>query len=206
LQVAPQAPARLEEPRDKWQATHTMTKKAEGQTHLYADRLTEKDDPVIAFRGKLDTLCAAILEAQLLGEQAGNRAFVDDLQETLEFVRKLLPAEYNGTPVGDFRLLGLSSGELRELSHNPKKSFGIGHLLMEKGMGALSLKLNLLRALAREAELCAVAAFRDPSAAGPSQSLRPDILETMNRLSSLFYVLVYKYLPESYSPKGGAGI
>jgi len=161
-----------------------------------------KDNPVVAFRGKLDSLCAMILEAQLLGEQAENRAFVDDLQETLEFVRRIFPAEYKGTPMEEPRPPGMTGEELRERSHNPEKYFGRGHLQMDKSMGGLCLRLNLLRTFTRETELAAVAAFRDTSA--PSGSRRPDIVEALNRLSSLFYILTYKYLPGDYPRQNNA--
>ena len=176
----------------------------QGLTHLRGTRLVEKDNPIIAFRGKLDTLCAMILEAQLLGQQAGNPGFVDDLQEILAFARSVLPAEYKRIPMGEFRLLGLTGDDLRDRCRHPQKYFGRGHLFMEKSMGPLCLRLNLLRAFTRETEVAAVAAFRDPDA--PSQSLRPDILGALNGLSSLFYVLTYKYLPADYSPQGSAGI
>ena len=177
---------------------------SEGLTHLHGKQLTEKDNPTIVFRGKLDTLCAMILEAQLLGEQTGNQTFADDLQEILEFTRRILPAEYKGTPMGEFHLLGMTSTELQDRCRHPKRHFGYGHLLMDKSMGALCLRLNLLRTFTREAEVSAVTAFRDPSS--PTQSFRPDILEALNRLSALFYVLTYKYLPTDYSPQGNAGI
>jgi len=154
-----------------------------------------KDSPVMVFRGKLDTLCAMILQAQAMGAQEGNRDFVADLQEILDFVRSLFSAEYKGTPLGEFRLLGLSSGEMRERSHNPEKYFGLKHLLMHHSMGVLSLRLNLLRTGVRELELAALRA-----------GCREDILEALNRLSSLFYILIYKYLPKDYCPAGNAGI
>jgi len=158
--------------------------KPEELTCLYGNQLTEKDNPVIVFRGKLDKLCAMILEAQLLGEEKENRAFVDDLQEILDFARSLLSAEYKDAPLGDFRLLGLSCEDLRERSHHPEKYFGRGHLLMHHSMGPLCLRLNLLRTVVRETELAAVAALPD----------RKDIIKALNRLSSLLYVLIYKYL------------
>ena len=161
-----------------------------------------KDNPVIAFRGKLDTLCAMILEAQLLGKE--NRAFGEDMQEILDFTRSLLPAEYKNIPLGEFRLLGLSPLEIRERSHHPKNYFGLDHLLMHQSMGPLSLRLNLLRTAARETELAAITAFRDP--ADPAIYRREDIVEALNRLSSLIYLLMYKYLPKDYSPLGKAGI
>lgn len=151
------------------------------------DKQTKKDDPVIAFRGKLDTLCAMILEAQLLGAEKDNTLFVNDLQEVLDFARSLFCAEYKNIPIGDFRILGLSSGEMREQSHNPEKYFNRGHLLMHHSMGALSLRVNCLRTAARETELAAIAA-----------NCNEDIIEALNRLSSLFYILIYKYLPIDY--------
>jgi ethanolamine utilization cobalamin adenosyltransferase len=180
-----------------------LDSKPEELTHLYGNQLTEKDNPVIVFRGKLDKLCAMILEAQILGEEKENRTFVNDLQEILEFVRSLLPAEYKCIPLGDFRILGLSSKDLRERSHNPEKYFGRDHLLMHRSMGPLCLRLNLLRTVAREAELSAVATLRDPA---DTKCCREDIVEALNRLSSLFYILIFKYLPKSYSPIGNAGI
>jgi ethanolamine utilization cobalamin adenosyltransferase len=178
--------------------------KPETLTHLYGNHLTEKDNPVIVFRGKLDKLTAMILEAQILGGENENHAFVNDLREILEFARGLLPAEYKGTPVGEFRLLGFTSGDLRERSHHPEKYFGHPHLLTDCSMGALSVRLNLLRTVTRETELAAVSAFKDEAA--PEKSRRPDIVEALNRLSALFYVLMFKYLPENYSPAGSAGI
>jgi ethanolamine utilization cobalamin adenosyltransferase len=178
--------------------------KPEELTYLYRDRLTEKDNPVIVFRGKLDTLCAMILEAQLLGKEKGNCGFVNDLQEILEFTRSLLPAEYKCIPPGEFRVLGFSSQDLREQSYNPKKYFGHDHLLMHHSMGALSLRLNLLRTIVRETELAAVATLRDSS--DSNRHSREGIVEALNKLSGLFYILIYKYLPKNYSPAGNAGM
>jgi len=184
-----------------------LDSKPEELTHLYGNQLAEKDNPVIIFRGKLDTLCAMILEAQLLGEEKENGAFVHDLQEILDFTRSLLSAEYKCTRLGDFRLLGLSSEDLRERSHHPEKYFGRGHLLIHHSMGALCLRLNLLRTVVRETELAAVAALRESAdASDPVKSSRKDIVEALNKLSSLLYILIYKYLPQNYSPAGNAGI
>ena len=181
--------------------------KPEELTHLYGNRLTEKDNPVIVFRGKLDSLCALILEAQILGAEKNNSGFVNDLQEILEFVRSLFPAEYKRVPLGEFRILGYGSKEMREISHNPEKYFGRKRLLTHHSMGPLPLRLNRLRTTAREAELAAVCVLRDtkanPAACGSQDAERccKDIVEALNRLSSLFYMLMYKYLPEDYSPK-----
>jgi len=188
--------------------------KPEDMTHLYGERLIEKDNPVIVFRGKLDSLCAMILEAQVLGGEKENSDFVNDLQEILEFVRSLLSVEYKCVPLGEFRILGYSLKELRERSHNPEKYFGYRHLLMHHSMGALSLRMNLLRAAARETELAAALILRDPIVCNPAfcesqdaaRRCRKDIVEALNRLSSLFYILIYKYLPKDYTPAGDSGI
>jgi ethanolamine utilization cobalamin adenosyltransferase len=180
--------------------------KPEEMTHLYGNLLIEKDNPVIVFRGKLDSLCALILEAQVLGGEKNN-GFVNDLQEILEFVRSLLPVEYKRTPLGEFRILGYTSKELRERSQNPEKYFGRKHLLTHHSMGPLSLRLNRLRTAARETELAAVAVLRDtktnPEACDLPQAAEcciKDIVEALNRLSGLFYILMYKYLPEDFNP------
>jgi len=183
-------------------------------THLYGSRLVEKDNPVIVFRGKLDSLCSMILEAQILGEEKENRDFVNDLQEILEFVRSLLTVEYKCVPLGEFGVLGYSSKELRERSYNPEKYYGYKHLLMHRSMGALSLRMNLLRAAARETELAAASILRNPVDYNPAfcdsqdtaKRCRMDIVKALNRLSSLFYILIYKYLPKNYSPAGDSGI
>ena len=166
--------------------------------------IASKDSPLIAFRGKLDTLCAMILEAQLLGDQHENRAFTEDMQEVLDFTRSLLSAEYKGIPLGEFRIMGMTPHEMREMSHNPQNHFGHDHLLMHRSMGPLSLRLNLLRTAVRETELAAIAAFRDP--ADPAKCRREDIAEALNSLSSLLYILIYRYLPKDFSPVGKAGI
>jgi ethanolamine utilization cobalamin adenosyltransferase len=174
--------------------------KPEELTHLYGNQLVEKDNPVIVFRGKLDSLCALILEAQVLGGEKNNEGFVNDLQEILEFVRSLFSVEYKLVPLGEFRILGYDSKEIRERSHNPEKYFGRRHLVMHHSMGPLSLRLNFLRTTARETELAAVAVLREiarnPKASGmqDAEHCYKDIVEALNRLSSLFYVLMYKYL------------
>jgi ethanolamine utilization cobalamin adenosyltransferase len=176
--------------------------KPERLTHLHGNQLCEKDHPRIVFRGKLDKLAAMIIEAQALGAEKENVAYINDLQEILNFFRSLLPAEYKGEALGTFHLLGLSSRDLRERSHHTDKYFGRKHLLVHHSMGLLSIRLNTLRTLAREAELAAVSAFKAPF----SDTSRDDIVEALNRLSSLFYILMYKYLPRNYIDTGDAGI
>jgi ethanolamine utilization cobalamin adenosyltransferase len=175
--------------------------KGESMTHLHGNHLVYKDHPMIIWRGKLDSFTALLIEAQELGVEEGNQEFVDDLQGILDFVRTLLPTEYKNTPMEHVRILGLSSEELRERSHHPQKYYGFPHMLTDYRMGALSIRLNRLRTAARETELAAAAAF----AQGSEEATREDIIEALNRLSSLFYILMYKYLPKGFTP-ASAGI
>jgi ethanolamine utilization cobalamin adenosyltransferase len=182
-------------------AGEVFTAKPEAMTHLQGNNLVYKDHPRIIWRGKLDSLTAMILEAQVLGREKGNQEYVTDLQEILEFLRRLLSCEYKDIPVEEFRLLGLTAPELKARSHNPLKYYGHRHLLIEYPMGALCVRLNTLRTAVREVELAAAAAFK--SAEG--KPVREDIIKALNRTSSLFYLMIYKYLPRDFSP-ASAGI
>ncbi|MDR2300603.1 MAG: cobalamin adenosyltransferase [Deltaproteobacteria bacterium] len=174
-----------------------LDKKPEGLTHLNGRNLVAKNHPVIRFRGKLDILCAKIISAQLIGADLGNGDYVSDLEEILDFTRGLLPAELRGEPVPEFRLCSWDAQQIKERSHNPVKYFGHRHMKSTWKMGPLTVALNELRAIVRETELSAAEAFQDKS----GQTQREDIIMALNRLSSLFYVLMFKYLPEGFVPQ-----
>ena len=177
-----------------------LEEKPEDMTHLRGRRLVRKDHPVIVWRGRLDSFCARLMEAQVLGLREGRPDFANELGEVLDFCRGLLAAEIKGQEVDDFRLLGLSSADLRERSHHPAKFFGHPHILMSCKMGPLAVASNALRAEIREVEAAAAAAF-----GSPGLPRRDDLILALNRLSSLFYILVYRYLPKDFRPEG-AGI
>ncbi|MDR1546159.1 MAG: cobalamin adenosyltransferase [Deltaproteobacteria bacterium] len=171
--------------------------KPEGLTHLNGRRLVPKNHPVIIWRGRLDSLCAKIISAQHLGVEAGREDFTTELEEILNFVRALLPAELRGEKVPEFKLAGLDAQAVRERSHNPVKYFGHRHLKASWRMGRLSTALNELRSEVRQVELAAAAAFQDEF----GRSDRDDVIMALNRLSSLFYVLMFKYLPPGFTPE-----
>ena len=175
----------------------TFDYKPEAFTHLKGRQLVHKDHPVIIWRGKLDTFCARIIEAQVCGHQFGNQQFVDDLQEILDFSHRLLTYELRGKEVEEFNLLGWDAAALRERSHDPVKFFRHKHMLADYRMGPLCVALNTLRALVREVELAAATAFKD----GAGQPTRDDIIRALNRLSSLFYIMMFKYLPPGFEPE-----
>jgi ethanolamine utilization cobalamin adenosyltransferase len=171
--------------------------KPEAMTHLLGNNLVYKDHPTIIWRGKLDSLAALIVEAQALGWEKDNREYVNDLQEILDFIRRLLPCEYKNIPVEEFKLLGLTAEELKARSHDPLKYYGHKHILIEYRMGPLCVRLNTLRTASRETELAAAAAFKGPD----GKPTREDIVKALNRISSLFYIMIFKYLPKGFTPR-----
>ena len=171
--------------------------KPEDLTHLRGRQLVRKDHPVIVWRGRLDSFCARILEAQGLGRREGRLDFVEELQEVLEFCRRLLQAELKDQAVEGFQLQGLTPRDLRERSHHPDRFFGHPHALMSCRMGPLPVALNALRAGVREVETVAATAFSGAS----GLPRRDDLILALNRLSSLFYIMIYRYLPENFRPE-----
>jgi len=173
----------------------TFSEKPEHLTHLSGNRLVTKGHPRIAFRGRMDSLQSKIMELQVRAVELGNGVLAEELDELLDFARSLLAAEVTGRPVDDVPLLGLELDEIRAMSHNPKKTFGLGHIRPHYSMGALCVGLNALRSEVREVELAAFRAF-----SGNDGALdRLDVLRALNRLSSAFYILMYRHLPSEYN-------
>lgn len=163
--------------------------KPEEMTHLRGNMLVKKTHPRIAFRGKLDSLEAAILEAQALAHRQNAPAVRDGLGEVLEQVRLVLGAEVKDRPLEEIPVLGMDQAELRQTSHDVKGAFGIDHPIPSWEMGELALRLNTLRTQVREVELAAGHAFE-----APGETPRPDIIRALNRLSSAVYILFCKLL------------
>ncbi len=165
--------------------------KPEEMTHLRGNLLVKKSSPRIAFRGKLDSLEAAILEAQALAHRQNAPAVRDGLGEVLEQVHLVLGAEVKDQPLEEVPILGMDQARLRQVSHNVKGAFGIDHPIPSWEMGELALRLNTLRTQVRETELAAAVAFE-----APGETPRPDIIRALNRLSSAVYILFWKLLAE----------
>ena len=158
--------------------------KPEHMTHLNGEILVPKTHPRIAFRGKVDTLEAELLLA--IGELTGKAA--SGLTEVLELARRLIRCDVLEEPVGDVKLCGLGGEELRRFSHFPQEYCGTPHFMPQPGDSRAVLLLNRCRCAVRETELAAVSAFQDRD----GLPTRPDILEAMNRMSSMVYLLMLK--------------
>ncbi|KGX84510.1 ethanolamine utilization cobalamin adenosyltransferase [Pontibacillus litoralis] len=183
----------------KYQLLHGgyIDEKPEHMTALYGNVLVYKDHKRIQFRGKLDSLESKILEAQMQASTLGMEKMAEDLQEVLDFIRNLVRCEVLGEEVEQVQLLNMNDVELREMSHHPKKYFGSGHFFPDYRMGEGIVILNGLRSLTRETELLAYQAFKLEN----GEAERGDIILALNRLSSLFWIMMFKYKTGYYNAK-----
>ncbi len=171
-----------------------LTEKPEHMTHLRGNLLVFKDHPKIAFRGAIDSLQSEIILLQIIAEKQMLKQLVTDLEEIMKFVQLMIRYEITGEEMSEFNLQGLSAKELREHSHHPSKYYGMNHFIPSYKHGEIVAYLNRLRTKTRETELIAYKAFKDDY----GQTSRVDIIRGLNRLSSLFFVMMFKYLTKKY--------
>lgn len=170
-----------------------LPEKPEEMTHLRGNRLVPKTHPRIEFRGRLDSLMAQVMRAQLAADECGETRIAGELQELLEYARRILGAEVKEEPLPEIRLLGMSGGQLRDASHRVEETLGVPHPVPHYKMGRMCVELNLLRTQVREAELAAVRAFRKDGVLW-----RRDIVEGLNRMSSGVYVIFCRKIAGYY--------
>ncbi len=171
-----------------------LEEKPEYMTQLYGNKLVFKDHRKIILRGKIDSLESKILETQVLAVKLQNEKLALELEEVLDFVRNILRCEVLEQPLGEFNLIGMNEKELREISHNPKKYFDMEHFFTSYKMGEIVVAINSLRSAAREVEIEAFKAFKNID----GDILREDIIKALNRLSSCFYVVMFRCLTDKY--------
>lgn len=159
-----------------------VTEKPEHMTHLNADVLVPKTHPRIAFRGAMDALEAELMLCQLKVDGAWRLM----LGEILDFARELIRCDVLEESVKREKLCGLSPAEQRQRSHRPQEFYGQAHFMPAVEDGEAVLWLNKARTAARSAELAAVRAFTDRE----GNPTRPDILQALNRMSSMLYILM----------------
>ncbi|MBE6958241.1 MAG: ATP-binding protein [Ruminococcaceae bacterium] len=181
----PILPAETAKP-ERWQLLGGgfTEEKPEHMTHLNGDVLVLKTHPRILFRGAMDTLEAELVLCQL----AADAETAKSVGEILQFARMLLRCEVLGEPVPSGKLCGLTPEEIRSHSHRPQDFYGQPHFMPSAADGMGIARLNRCRCAAREAELRAVAAFTDADGC----PTRGDLLQAMNRISSMLYILMIK--------------
>ena len=155
--------------------------KPEHMTHLNREVLVPKTHPRIAFRGKMDTLEAELILAQLAAPKAAGK-----LEEILSLARKILRCDVLEEPLEVPVLCGLTEQEMRHRSHFPQEYYGTAHFMPSASDGEAMARLNRARCASREAELKACEAFSDRDGC----PTRPDILQALNRMSSMLYLLM----------------
>lgn len=171
-----------------------LDEKPEHMTQLNGNLLVFKDHKRIKLRGKIDSLESEILQAQILCQKSDMPKLVNDLQEILNFVRKIMKCEVLNEKLEDFTLLGLTPEQLREQSHYPKKYFGIGHEFPSYEMGEVVVAINSIRSNTREVEITAYEAFKGEY----GNVEREDLIKGLNRLSSVFWIMIYKIRTNKY--------
>ena len=159
----------------------SLEEKPEHMTHLDAQILVPKNHPRILFRGKMDTLEAELILCQLAAER-----LITPVGEILALARRLIRCDVLNEPVPEGKLCGLTGDEQRRRSHFPQDYYGQPHFMPGVGDGDVIARLNRARCAAREAELAGVTAFCDRE----GNPTRPDILRSLNRMSSMLYLLM----------------
>src|SRR6185503_18003944 len=168
-------------------------------THLVDDAsLVPKTHPRIAARGKLDLLQSALLDAQVAADADGARALVGELGEILELSRALVGAEVTGQPAPPPALWRMSGDEIRDATHHTHELYGVPFMYPDVRQGPVIAKLALARAVAREAELAALAAFPPGAGLSTARPARPDLAHALNRISSALYLLAVRYVAGLY--------
>lgn len=158
-----------------------LEEKPEHMTHLNGDILVSKAHPRIRFRGKIDTL-----EAELILCQQADSGISSQIGEVLELARHLLRCDVLEEKVAWEKLCGLTEAEQRKRSHFPQDYYGQPHFMPSAADGETIARLNRARCAAREAELAAVECFCDRE----GNPTRVDILQALNRMSSMLYILM----------------
>lgn len=158
-------------------------RKPEHMTQLTGEILVPKTHPRIVFRGKVDTLESEVILCQLAVPD-----MAEDLEQLLSFVRMLLRCDVLDERVVEDTLCGLTQEQQRSRSHFPQDYYGQPHFMPASADGPAVAWLNRVRCAAREAEIAAVAAFTDRDGI----PTRPDLIQAMNRLSSMLYILMIR--------------
>jgi len=160
-----------------------LEEKPEHMTHLNAEVLVHKTHPRIRFRGTMDTLEAELILCQLAAEH-----LVAPVGEILSLARQILRCDVLEEKLVWDKLCGLTEAEQRRHSHFPQEYYGQPHFMPSAADGMVIARLNRVRCAAREAELAAAEAFSDRE----GNPTRVDILQALNRMSSMLYILMIR--------------
>lgn len=165
----------------------TLSKKPDTLTHLNENDLVAKNDARLKLRGKLDMAIAYMVWIQTEFEPNNHAIILSHyLSDIRSSLGNVLRAEVTGETMMPVVMGEFDEHTLHAISHNPLKYLGYDHLLPEVSQGKQVARLNVLRAMIREAELYAA----DIYIAKDFTVTRPDIMANLNRLSSAVYVMM----------------
>ncbi len=153
-------------------------------TALNADENIFKGDIHIKFRGELDDCIAHTLFLQSLTSDKDVILWLQSIRSILGNVMAATCMDYALKP---FEIDGLSAETIHAYSHNPLKHLGHDHIIPTYEHGKECIRINTLRTKIRMTEVSAYAIY-----VADNEIVRPDILYTLNRLSSACYVLMIK--------------
>ncbi len=186
-------------PKEGWiclpSGRHVM-EKPENYTHLRGKILVSKNHPVIKFRGQLDLLEANFITCINLAVSSGYQEMAYELNIVFLYLQEIMRAEVRDKPLPFIDFKGWSDDEVREYSHHPEKYFGVKHALPDPKYGMLYGEANKLRAMIRQLEITAVEAFCGEDG---DHCERLDIILALNRLSSLIYIIICKFVGGHYN-------
>ncbi len=144
-----------------------------------------KGDIQIKFRAELDEILAFVL---CLQKKSQNKTALIWLNAIHAILRNVMSASCRHTVLQAFEIAGLSADTIHAYSHNPLKHLGHDHIIPSIELSEETLGINMLRAKIRAMEVTAYAIYCDTESMSCS---RPDLLYTLNRLSSAAYVLMH---------------
>jgi len=172
-----------------------IMEKPEHCTHLKGKILVAKYDPIIKFRGQLDLLEAECICCINQISFCGYKKIEDDLTSIFEYLQKIMRAEVLDEPLAFIEFNEWSDADIREYSHYPEKHFGVKHILPNPKYGQIYGYINKIRAMVRQLEIAAVEAFYTPD---EDVCAKGDIILALNRLSSLLYIMICKFISGQY--------
>ena len=179
-------------------AGESYFEKPEHMTQIFGNVLVRKDDNRIIFRGKIDSFFSKWLVVEKEFETYESEKLNSDMESIACLLKELVKAEVLDLQLPEIKVLGETLDKIKEISHNPKKYYGMPHLFDISVKNSLTvLKLNELRSLSRELELFGIKAFLNEKGSVE----RSDILKTLNRLSSAIYVMMLKAEKGEYIKK-----
>lgn len=160
-------------------------KSDEMKTWLNQGTAVSKGEKRIAFRGEIDSLYAECVCACADVRGEDELAF-SGFAEIAKTIGKLMRCEALCENMEFYGVLGYSADELRRVSQNPKKFFGIDFFWPDENAGVPMAAANRLRASIRRCERAAVLAYPE------GEAWQLSIITCLNRLSSAAYILMVK--------------